>query len=97
MSSYPKIKRETDKDYIEYIKANCCLVGILCAGDTVHHHTKTKGSGGSDFSCVPLCVKHHTEVHSIGTKTFQEKYNLDFQQERIRLLIGYIKEKKRTK
>ena len=25
---------------------------------------------------IPLCYKHHTEVHNIGRKTFEKKYNL---------------------
>lgn len=40
------------------------------------HHIKTRKSGGSDqpFNLMPLCLKHHTEVHAIGLMKFSQKY-----------------------
>jgi hypothetical protein len=26
---------------------------------------------------VPLCIWHHSEIHTIGIKTFEEKYAID--------------------
>lgn len=88
---HPKIKRETDKAYRKYIEKQPCMVGIDCLGDVISHHIETVGSGGSDYSCINLCMKHHNEIHAMGKDTFQRKYNIDFNKERIRLLIGYIK------
>lgn len=44
--------------------------------DAELHHVKTRKSGGSDnpHNLMPLCRKHHTEIHQIGTTTFSEKY-----------------------
>ena len=40
------------------------------------HHVKTRGAGGCDssFNLMPLCRKHHTEVHTIGITSMSEKY-----------------------
>lgn len=97
MISYPKDKREVDKAYRKYIEGQSCMIGFDCLGDVISHHTETVGSGGSDYSCINLCMKHHNEVHAIGKDTFQERFNLDFDKERIRLLIGYIKLSKAKK
>jgi hypothetical protein len=39
-------------------------------GDVVGHHIKSKGSGGDDVAenLVPLCVLHHTQIHTVGIK-----------------------------
>lgn len=94
MISYPKNKRETDKAYRKYIERQLCIVGFDCLGDAISHHIETVGSGGSDYSCINLCMKHHNEVHTIGKDTFQKKYRIDFNRERVRLLIGYIRKLK---
>ena len=88
----PKPIRETDKDYKSYIISKPCLVwNNECLGDIVAHHSVSRGSGGSDYKAVPLCMRHHNDVHNIGWLTFQEYYNINFDKEIIRLLIGYIK------
>jgi len=90
--AYPT--REVDKDYLEYIKRQPCLIHDgRCVGDIVPHHTKTKGASGSDYKTVPLCATHHNEVHVWGRYTFQESYNISFSEEIIRLLAGYIRQK----
>jgi 5-methylcytosine-specific restriction endonuclease McrA len=40
------------------------------------HHLKTRKSGGGDedFNLMPLCQRCHTEVHTIGLKSFAKKY-----------------------
>ncbi len=90
----PKPSRETDKDYLEYIKKQSCLCQDSdCFGDTVPHHTRSKGAGGADWLTIPLCGYHHGILHSpnMGNRRFQEFHNIDFRDEIIKLLIGYIK------
>ena len=55
-----------------------CLVGKDCWGNPEPHHLKTRGAGGSDDyeNIMPLCRKHHTEIHSSGKNRFVEKYRL---------------------
>jgi len=96
--THEKPIRETDKDYLAYIKSQPCLVlNSECIGDIVAHHTLSRGSGGSDYGAVCLCMNHHNNVHSLGKKTFQELYNINFNKEIIRLLVGYIKKIKCNK
>lgn len=40
------------------------------------HHVKTVKSGGDDVpeNVIALCVKHHIEVHNVGTSAMAEKY-----------------------
>lgn len=40
------------------------------------HHIKTRGAGGDDSleNLLSLCRPHHVEIHTIGRKTFLNKY-----------------------
>jgi len=90
----PKPKREIDKKYLEHIKAqhHCCVCLPQCNGDIVPHHTNTVGSGGSDYDAINLCGGHcNIWVHQIGDKAFQEKFNIDFNGVKVKLLKGYIR------
>ena len=87
--------RIVDKDYLEHIKhRSCCVKDNTCLGDVVPHHTISVGARGSDYRTVSLCAQHHHEVHFVGRKTFQEKYNVDFREVIIKQLIDYIRELK---
>ncbi len=70
-----KYKRIVDLKLLKYISEKPCLVcGRLGPSDP--HHVKSKGSGGSDIrtNVIPLCRKHHTEIHATGINRFCEKY-----------------------
>jgi len=90
MPADPKIVRELDKKYLEYIRSQSCLIRALCYGDVDCHHSPSVGSGGSDLTTIPLCRKHHSEAHQAGVETFQNKYGVNFDEERVRLLKNYI-------
>ncbi len=85
------------KDYIKYIKSKHCLV---CGGSPVDaDHQDTIGMGGDrkkqsikDFTCIPLCRKHHTERHNIGSFQFEHKHSLNLWKEAFYLLRGYFAE-----
>lgn len=94
MKPQPKQKREVDKAYRKYIEEQSCLIGFDCLGNIISHHIETVGSGGSDYSCINLCMKHHNEIHATGKATFQKVHNINFDKERIRLLKGYIRKLK---
>lgn len=91
MNPVPKIKRYINETYLEYIRKQPCLV---CPNRAEPHHWKSRGSGGSDLLCVPVCRSHHRELEQTGINKFCEKYNklsnAYFQEEIIRLLCGYI-------
>jgi hypothetical protein len=94
-----KSKRYKNEAYKEYVKQQpCCVTGMMIVNEATGitesdpHHTESKGSGGSDLSCVPLLHELHQESHSIGQDTFQEKYNVNFKEVRLRLLEKWIEE-----
>lgn len=89
--SNQKQKRLVDKTYLKYIRDQPCLINNLdCIGDVVYHHTISVGAGGSDYFAVPLCHFHHIPgVHSMGSVTFQDVHEIDFNDEIIRLLNAY--------
>lgn len=68
--------REIDELFLAFIRRQSCAVP-LCGKLAEPHHLKTRGAGGSDLTCIPLCRYHHMDVHNIGTKRFNEKHNVD--------------------
>ena len=85
--TFPKPKRAKKKDtriidqnYVRWVHGWPCCVPH-CGRYPVHaHHAKTKGSGGSDRTCIPLCVDHHTGnygVHHLGVITFEKTFGID--------------------
>lgn len=40
------------------------------------HHVKSRGAGGDDVpeNLMPLCLKHHTEIHKVGEHTMSGRY-----------------------
>jgi len=48
--------------------------------------------GLKDYSCVPICRKHHTERHDLGLRRFEEKHNVNLWKEAFYLLRGYFAE-----
>jgi len=74
----PKPKRKVDKELLRSFRDKPCLIKKDCLGEVCAHHVKTKGSGGGDIvdNLIALCLKHHSELHQIGTITFYLKYGL---------------------
>lgn len=71
-----KLRRIEDRKLLDsYHRMRCIVCNGL--GSTVGHHIKSKGSGGDDVesNLMPLCARHHHEIHSIGLTEFSEKYN----------------------
>lgn len=61
------------------IHKKCCI----CGDKAELHHVDAVGSGRSrkeilhaGMEALPLCRTHHTEIHTIGRKTFCEKYHV---------------------
>lgn len=64
--------REIDREYLDWIKEQRCVVCNDTPCDPAH--TTTVGANGSDYDAIPLCRLHHSEQHSRGVKTFAELY-----------------------
>ena len=84
------------KDYIKYIKSKHCLVCGSSPVDADHQeHIQMGGNnpqGIKDFSCLPLCRKHHTERLDIGSFQFEHKHSINLWKEAFYLLRGYFAE-----
>jgi len=70
-----------DEDYLDYVRAQPCLVP-LCreAGPIDPHHLKAVGwreAKRNDFTAIPLCRKHHSEVEQVSRESFCEKYSME--------------------
>lgn len=77
-----KSRREIDNNYVRWVHGWECVVPYCEKRYPVHaHHVKTRGTLGSDRTCLPLCADHHvgnSGVHTVGVITFQKKHNIDF-------------------
>lgn len=69
-----KTKRIENKELIKSIKEQSCLICNKSPVDV--HHLTTKGAGGDDVesNLVPICRKHHSELHQYGLGKFSWKY-----------------------
>jgi len=92
-----KIKSiEPDPSYLEYIRSIPCMVPLMCSQKSIAHHESTCSSDPgmaikcSDYLTIPLCSLHHNEIHTIGAKTFYERYSIDPQRILITLLKNHI-------
>lgn len=71
-------------DVADYVYA--CLVNKKCCVCGKHadlHHSDHVGMGRDrdeiiheGMAALPLCREHHTEAHTIGQKTFEDKYHI---------------------
>ena len=82
------------KDYIKYIdnQPSC----LTCHNTPTHHHLEAIGMGNNrkrqtekDYSCVPLCVKCHQDIHTCGIETFERVHHINLWKEAFRLLRRY--------
>jgi hypothetical protein len=86
-----------DPDYLAYLRERFCVVcvreqehaaywkrlsqPIPVLSDAAHTEVNGTGSKGADSSCIPLCRKHHRQLHNIGMTDFQLKYEIDLERE----------------
>jgi hypothetical protein len=80
-----RAKGEVYGRYHRFFEGLFCLVRAECAGSVNGHHVKTVAAGGKDYANeVPLCAKHHTEVHQLGRSRFERRYQVDLTDEAAR-------------
>lgn len=77
------------RKYEDYIKAQFCLVCELPPPSDPHHLYQRD----NDFYTVPMCRKHHRELHDYGKEKYWDKKNIDVKRRIIELLINYIRGK----
>lgn len=55
----------------------CCLCGRRPA---VPHHVRTKGAGGLDSDCAPVCLWCHDAIHTQGTSAVEKKHGVKLEE-----------------
>ena len=73
-SRFPKRR---NPEYRAFIRTFPCVVEG-CEGQVECCHVRTRGAGGEDEGgTFPCCRKHHSLQHSMGVRSFQERFGLD--------------------
>lgn len=71
--SVSKIKRENFKS-----DEPCCACGLQVDGMVCYHHLKTQKAHSElryeDYNHMPVCQKHHVEIHNTGAISMAEKF-----------------------
>ena len=84
----------SSKKYLDYIRRQFCLVCGITPCDPDHLEARGMGgankSGFKDYSCIPLCRKHHTERHQLGNQKFEYKYNINLWKDAFNLLRRFF-------
>lgn len=72
---FPKPQRQIDDDFLAFVRSKTCAACGAHSPDP--HHLRSRGAGGSDRTCVPLCRAHHSDWHAFGPVSFAEKHSID--------------------
>jgi hypothetical protein len=76
---------ENCEDIAKMVYACLMAKKCVCCGKPADlHHVDSVGAHGGNrdrinhigLQCLPLCRVHHTELHTMGNKSFMEKYHL---------------------
>lgn len=72
-----------DRKYLDFLRLLPCYICGCQDGTVVGHHLKCSRSGGmgikpGDNYAIPLCHRHHREVHDSGELSTFLKYNCYF-------------------
>ena len=65
---------------------------MVKVGDRKLIEVEVTGLTGNDYSCMPLCVAHHTGNYGIhrGKKSWAERYNVDVARRNYLSLMFYL-------
>ena len=67
MATNFKQRTPRDKKYLKWILTQqCVLRDCHCFGQIVYHHSSSGGVSlkGSDLEAIPVCMKHHSDLHN---------------------------------
>lgn len=69
-----KPKRVRDESVLSKSRESPCAVCGVTPCDP--HHMLARGAGGGDTvgNVIPLCRRHHHEIHTIGRRRFFERH-----------------------
>lgn len=68
--------------YRAWVRSLDCVVCSVSQGiEAAHTGPRGLGQKSSDYSCIPLCRRHHRtgndSIHSMGPRRFAERHQLD--------------------
>ena len=86
------------EDYKNHVRSLPCVVNRKDCGRAVDpHHLRHVGLGRNrkvarweDYTQIPLCRRCHSEQDNIGWLTFEDKYNINFYLEAIKILAKWL-------
>lgn len=67
-----------NEPYKSWIRSLPCLI-VGCRVKPEAHHVEHNGMAykGRDESCVPLCTRHHQELHGHGRQRFERERGIE--------------------
>ncbi len=68
----------------------CLALGNEQIGESVPHHDPSRGAGGTDRDCVPLCSAHHAQVHVQGRESFWREVRVSIDAVKSRMREGAV-------
>lgn len=84
----PDPDKVDSKGHLQFLRTrfDCAVAGkirpgerhhLACGGKMHAHHVRTVGAGGGDNEAVPLCAVHHSQIHTLGWRTFGAAYGVN--------------------
>lgn len=80
--------RIRDENYLRWLAQKPCVICKISDGTVVAHHIRAGLAGGvglkpGDDRCIPLCHKHHMELHDypLGEVTYLNLNGIDYEEE----------------
>jgi len=90
-----KSRKKLRNDYKSWAKKRPCLVNNIVGVDG--HHIRMKHNCGMglkppDEYIIPLDHELHMELHTMGVKSFEEKYSISLEKELVKLHNKFVEE-----
>ena len=83
-----KPTRDRDEGYLDFVRGLPC--GVCLSGESDPHHLQSRGAGGSDYTSIPLCRRHHSGLHAMGYTKFQDVNNINLWKLNANVLARYV-------
>lgn len=67
------------KKRVQWIASLPCVAAPLCWGKIDNAHTASGGTGrkADAETIVPLCTRHHNQLHMMGRLSFEKRFDVD--------------------
>ena len=106
MIGVPKIVRYRNRQYLDWIAQQPCIVcgykprsEYRSDPDNDWNDPAHIGEGAKpdDTRALPMCHPHHAMAHQIGEKTFAEIHNLDYKELQIQHITRWLQVTEQSK